>query len=303
MLKRTLKVLGYLFGGLLVLVLLAGVAVYLISQSRIDKTYAITPAPVAIPTDADALREGGRLAMLRGCAGCHTPNLAGDPTFIAAGPLGTIAAPNLTSGSGGIGASYSDADWVRAIRHGVGKDGKALWIMPSHEFYLLSDRDLGAIIAFVKSVPPVDATISESSLGFLGRVLFVTGQLPLLPAERIAHDAPRPAAPEVAVTAEYGGYLAPTCSGCHGANYSGGPLPGAQADEIPAANLTPAGVLPAYTEAQFIDFMHTGTTPTGRQIAPEVMPARQLGTAMTETELKALYLFLTSLPATQTGQR
>lgn len=62
--------------------------------------------------------------------------------FLDEPAIGRFVASNLTRGKGGVGASYTDDDWVRAIRHGVGPDGKALLIMPSQEFFNLSDADV-----------------------------------------------------------------------------------------------------------------------------------------------------------------
>ena len=192
--------------------------------------------------------------------------------------MGYLYATNLTSGQGGIGGTYTDEDWVRAIRHGVGPDGKPLIFMPSSEFYFLTDEDLGALIAFLKTVPPVDYSPAEISVGPLGRVLFLAGQMPLLvTAEEIDHDAPRPEDSAPDVTAEYGQYLAVGCVGCHRQDYSGGPIAGVPSDWPPAENLTPAGELADWTEADFLDFMRTGVTPKGDNIDPEYMPWPNLG--------------------------
>ena len=72
-----------------------------------------------------------------------------------------LNAPNLTRGAGGVAAGYSDdAAWVRAIRHGLNPQGRALVIMPSEVFYFLSDEDLGALVAYVKSLPPVERSFA-----------------------------------------------------------------------------------------------------------------------------------------------
>jgi len=68
----------------------------------------------------------------------------------ADGPvLGTVCAANIT----GLADTYSDDDLVRAIRHGVGMDGRQLMIMPAESFIYFSKEDLGAIIAFLKTIP------------------------------------------------------------------------------------------------------------------------------------------------------
>ena len=61
--------------------------------------------------------------------------------------------PNITPG--GVVAKYSDVDWVRAIRHGVRPDGRALFVMPSEDYNRFTDADVAALIAFARTLPPV----------------------------------------------------------------------------------------------------------------------------------------------------
>jgi hypothetical protein len=107
----------------------------------------------------------------------------------------TLSFPNLTAGAGGVGATNSNEDWVRAIRHGVGHDGRGLLLMPVRLFYYLSDEDLGALIAYLKSLPPVDNELPMTNLGALGRVMLVLGQVPqeaVCQRDCDHHDSPRP---------------------------------------------------------------------------------------------------------------
>jgi len=71
-----------------------------------------------------------------------------------------VAAPNLTTGKGGIGSIYSDADWEKALRHGVGSDQRGLMFMPSQAYYHFSDAGLGALIAYLKDTVHFIATSS-----------------------------------------------------------------------------------------------------------------------------------------------
>jgi mono/diheme cytochrome c family protein len=193
---------------------------------------------------------------------------------------------------------------VRAIRHGIGVDGKPLVFMPSHEYYYFNDDDLGKIIAYIKQVPPVDNEAPAPSPGPLFRFLFLTGELTMLaPAELIDHDAPRPSAVETGETLEFGEYLAVGCIGCHGDNYSGGPIPGMPPDTPPAANLTPdpATGLGDWTEEDFVVAMRQGKRPDGTTIDP-FMPWPNFS-QMTDEELGALWLYLQSLPARPYGNR
>lgn len=299
--KKALKWIGIVVGGLVGLLIVAVVVLYVVSSFRINATYDdIQAESIEIPTDEESIAWGEHVFAIRGCVDCHTDNLGGAP-FIEDPAMGSLQASNLTSGNGGIANEYTTEDWVRAIRHGVGPDGKPLLFMPSHEFYFLSDEDLGAMIAYIKSVPPVDNDLPENSVGPLGRALFLAGEFPLLPVELIDHDAPRPE-PEPGVTLEYGEYLAVGCTGCHGPGFSGGPIPGVPPEWPPAANITPGGNPGNWTEAEFIETMRTGLTPEGKQLNAEYMPWPNFA-QMTDEELQALWLYLQSLPAKATGNR
>lgn len=290
---KILKVLAIVIGVLIGLVALGVRAAFLTTESRLNKVYDVDPGSITIPSSPDALDEGQRLATIRGCTDCHTADLGGG-VMIDDPAIGTIYATNLTSGEGGVGQEYGAADYLRAIRHGVDAGGNGLIIMPSHEYYVLSDEDTGALIAYIEGVDPVDREIPVPEVGMLGKVLFMLGQLPPLAAEIIDHDAQRPAAPAREVSVEFGAYVATSCTGCHGADFSGGPIPGAPPDTQEAANLTPAGNLGDWTEAEFIQAMRTGFTPEGKALDPKLMPW-PIANAMTEVELRALWTYLHSL--------
>lgn len=265
------------------LLVLALVVVYVANNSRMNKTYDIAVESVNIPTGAEAISLGEHLSVIRGCTDCHYENLGGG-IYIDDPALGTLYAANLTPGEGGFG-NYSDEDWVRAIRHGVGTADKPLLWMPSQEFYYLSDEDLGALIAYFRTVPAVDNENPGNVLRPLGRVLFLTGQLDLLPVELIDHEDPRPQSSAAGVTVEYGEYLAVGCTGCHGPGFSGGPIPGAPPDWPPAANLTPGGNLANWTEEEFLSSFRTGIKPNSEQFN-ENMPYKAVGQMTDKVEIK-----------------
>ena len=287
-----------MLGGATVLVVLLVGAIYLLSAWRYNKTYAIDARTISVASrDTAVVARGQHIAATRGCGDCHGADFGGK-TFIDDPVMGRITGANLTSGKGGVGASYTDADWVRALRHGVGPQGKPLAFMPSDEYMHLSDEDLGALVAYLKQLPPVDRVVPAPEPGPMARLLTVLGGggLPTLAAEKIDHAAARvhKAAPAVGPTAEYGGYLAPTCTGCHGADFAGGPIPGGPPNWPAAANLTPHDEdgLGTWSEADFIRALRTKRRPDGSEIS-EVMPAA-LG-QMTDTELTALWKYLQTL--------
>jgi hypothetical protein len=133
-------------------------------------------------------------------------------------------------------------------------------------------------------------------------VLFAAGQLPLQAADNIDHLAPRPPAPQQAVTPEYGQYLALNagCPSCHGPGLSGGKIPQAPPGTVPAANITPAGI-GNWTEAEFIRALRTGLRPDGR-VLNTFMPWPYYA-QMTDDELKAIWRFLQAVPPRATGTR
>lgn len=301
-----LKKLVRLLAGLVVVVVCAVIAVYVISSARMNRTYDVTPVSVETSEDSATLAWGRHVADVRGCTDCHGPDLSGT-TFIDALPvMARITASNLTSGEHGVAPSYaSDEDWVRAIRDGVKPDGKPVLFMPSYEFRALGPRDLGALVSFIKSVPPVDTQHPSQKVGPLARALFLSGKFPLLPAEMVDHSDQSFSQPEVGVTVEYGAYLAVGCTGCHGPGLTGGLIPGMPPEAPPAFNLTPdeATGLGSWTEDDFHAFFATGVGPDGRAINPEFMPWPGIGAAMTRDELTAVWLYLRSVNAAPAGNR
>lgn len=295
------KLVMWLIRIVLVVVVLVGVlsaAVYVLSEQRMAKAYAIEPAVPPIPAGPDAIERGAHVAAIRGCRECHASDMAG-ATFIDDPLFARLSGPNLTPA--GPGGQYSDADLVRAIRHGVGKEGRSLLFMPSPEFSHLSDQDMGDLLAYLHSLPAVDRTPPENRVGPIGRALFVAGKVPLLPAEVVDHDA-KPAEPEIAATAAYGAYLSAACMGCHGKAFSGGHIPGTPPDWPDAANLTPGpGGLGDWSDAEFSKALREGIARGGRPLQTRYMPVSATR-HLTDVEISALYAFLRSLPAKAQGQ-
>ena len=293
--KRILKWAGIAVGCLLGVIAIALGVLYFIGTAKINKTFDVQVADVVVPTDGADIERGRHFVEAVGvCQMCHTPNLGGE--IAGDDPLFGIFAPrNLTSGRGGIGGTFSDIDYVRAIRHGIGQDGKTLLFMPSEIYNKISDADLGAIIAYLKSLPPVDNEMPDTSLGFLGRIFAVLDSS-TLPANLIDHAAPRPAEPEPGVTREYGQYLGFICAMCHGENLSGGTVVGYEPDAPKVPDITPGGAPGNWSQAQFMTAIRTGITPSGKVLDGQFMPWPYFA-RMTDDELQAIWLYLESLPA------
>ena len=302
MIRKILNWIGIVLGSLVGLLVLAFVVLYIIGSMKWNhirgKEYEVPVEPITIPTDQASIARGEHIATIRMCKDCHTENWSGQSDSVPG--LITLSMPNLTPGAGGVGATNTDEDWVRAIRHGVGYGGRGLLLMPSRLWYYLSDEDLADLIAYLKSLPPVDNEPPKTELGPLGRVMMTLGQLPPEATEPdatvIDHYAPRPVAPQPGVTVEYGMYLARTCTLCHGSELNGQTI----FDGSVALNVTPGGEMKGWSEEDFIATMRTGVTPNGHQLK-DVMPWKYFG-QMTDDELKAVWMYLQSLPALPQGE-
>jgi cytochrome c553 len=264
----------------------------------LGKVYPVPSTSVAVPTDRSAIERGEHLVQaVAACAVCHDADLGGK-LYAEMGPVGVVAGRNLTRGKGGIGGEFTDADWVRAIRYGVRRDGTTLIMMPSEVYTKLTDADLGAVIAYVKQVPPIDREVPQSRFGPLGRALLAVGKMQILTAPKTLHDGTTESA-EPLPTAGYGRYLADVsgCHGCHGFGLSGGRVAGP--DNLPpAANLTPTG-LGSWTEKDFVRALREGRRPDGSAIN-EFMPWRSYA-SMSDLDLQALWQYLRSVPPKASG--
>jgi mono/diheme cytochrome c family protein len=289
--------------GLLVVVVLAvaavGFGIVVVASNReLDARVAVAPPS---PTLGHGDVERGRhlFNAVSGCVVCHGADGGGGP-FITDASMAVLNAPNLTRGNGGVGSRYSDADYDRAIRRGVRPDGTRLLIMPSWDFARYGDNDAASVIAYIRSLPPVDRVTPRVKLGPVGRILIATKKLPF-DAVRIADEGPPPTTvPPPMQMVAYGEYLARVggCMGCHGAHLSGGHLAGPP-DVPPAANITRTGI-GRWSAADFIITLTKGRDPSGHQLNP-FMPWRTIS-QMTDIELEAIYDYLMSVPPRPTGQ-
>ncbi len=272
--------------GFLLVIVGALAALYGYTSYRFAHRYEIASRNLTLPTDSASLERGHRLATTLGkCGLCHAADMGGQ-VFIDGMPFAYLETPNLTGGSGSPVASWSPAQWDQAIRHGVAPDQRSLIIMPSDSYQYLTDEDAAALIAYLKTLPKVDREHRARQLGPIARGLFTAGKLPIFEAMKVKHDSVgmRPPMGE-------GEYLARTtgCHGCHGPKLEGGPQPGEPSDFVPAANISPSGMI-NWTQADFTTALRTGKRPDGSTLN-ERMPWKETA-AMTDGEIEALWFYL-----------
>lgn len=299
--KKWMKRTGIGVGSIVAAAVLGIGVVYAASEVRFRHAYDdVSVTAFRAAASPEAVERGRHLATAIGkCTECHGDDLGGK-VFMDAGPLGVVVASNLTSGRGGVGGRYTDGQLERAIRHGVNVDGHALAIMPSNDYAAMSDADLAALIAYLRTLAPVDRTVPATNVRALGRALYLAGKLELFPAEIIDHRAPRPEPVPVGVTVEYGRYLATIggCRGCHGPDLAGRAKAMGPPGTPPPANLTAAGELGRWSKDDFVRALRTGRRPNGTAI-DAFMPWALAG-QMTDDEMSAVWMYIKSVPAKPT---
>ena len=274
--KSILKWLGIVAGALVAVVLVAVVYVFVASEHVVARTYDVGLTNFAAPHDADAIRRGERLAAISGCTGCHGAELQGTVMFDEPN-VARVNAPNLTQ----LVRQYSDPELERVLRHGVKPDGTSVWIMPSAMFSHFTDEDLGALIAYLRSLPERPGVGRERTLRTFGRIGIVTEKFkPVAPEAAAA--APRQT-PDYSDVMSHGRYLVMTaCTECHGEKLQG-------FDFAHAPNLIVAG---AYSDADFARLMRTGVGLGDRNLGLMSEAARARFAKFSDTEVQAIRTYL-----------
>lgn len=284
-----------------------GAGGYVMMQVRafdesMQKVYE-TPIPTNIKasTDAAVIARGKHLVDgVAGCSSkdCHGKDLAGGNT-LQMGPLGTMTGPNITSG--GAGAAYDDGELARLIRYGIKKDGRSAQFMPAPEVNWMPDDELTAVISYVRSVPKSDKANGPLHFGTIAKVLDRQGKLDIDVARKVA-SRPLDFAGKPEPTAAYGQFLARGCTGCHGEHLSGGPIPGTPPSMPVPLNLTPHETgMKGWTFEDFEKLLNKGDRKNGQKLNP-FMPIENYS-QMDDTEKKALFAYLQSIPPRPFGER
>lgn len=285
-----MKALKWIFGtlGVLIVVLIVA-ALFLMNKGagQFEQTHTPDIEMVSIPDDSAAVALGKFIAESHGCQGCHTGNYSGQ--VMADAPPFLAVASNLTSGAGGIASRYSDEDWIRALRHGVNPDGRGLMIMPSEAYYYLNDEEMGALVAYLKTLEPVDRELPAFEMRPLGKIIMAVDSN-MKPAPEWMPDRARVTGVERGPTAEWGHYRASViCMVCHGGN-----LQGAQPPD-PASPFAPdlRGVA-GWGMDGFMEFFRTGRNPSGLEADSLYMPWDKFA-KLGDQELEAIYRYIETI--------
>ena len=276
------RIIGGIPAGLLTLAAGAALTMALIGYARINATQPNQVRQFVVASTPQQIAHGEKFA--RACAGCHSPNnqlpLTGN-NFMPGAPFGTFYAQNLTQAHF---KDWSDGEIIRAIREGVGRNGRSLMIMPSNAFHAMSDEDVQALVAYLRSQPADAPTTPPNNFNAFGAIMFgllnnvQTVQPPITSVI---------AAPPAGPTAEYGLYLTRVggCMDCHGQNLAGSKTPdsGAIAPSLVA-------VAKSWSEADFIKTLRTGVTPEGKALSKD-MPWKEYE-KLSDDDFRAIFAHL-----------
>ena len=264
----------------LALALVAVGAVYALSSAKIARAARaeIPPFTTPLPTDSASLAEGERIAFTRGCQGCHGAQLDGR-VFISERFMATLVASNLTK----VARVASDAELERAIRHGIGRDGRALFIMPAEMYRVLTDEDVARVIAWIRSLPEMPDTLPARVIGPGARMGMVLGEIN--PSRYYIETESIPPVPEDPAL-RAGHYVAwSSCTECHWGSLEG--------DGALTPALMPMAV--AYSEEEFAHFMKTGEAKGGRELPMMSGVARGRLSHLLPEEVASLQAYLRTL--------
>ncbi len=285
--RKVMMWLGRAAAASIIAVAIAVVAVLITANTVLARTYPLKPETVRA-AGADQVAEGRRLAKLYGCTSCHGPELRGN-LFNDEPALVRNYAPNLTL----LASRYSDEQFAQAIKQGIRpSDHKALWGMPSAVFSTITDAELAAVLAFLRSIEPGGKPDPADSPGFYSRLAIVLNDFrPSDPATTIAvRSAPeqilaaqrRPPADLGPMFARGRHITATVCSECHGSDLGGDATEG-------GPDLTIAG---AYDRDAFHRLLRTGVPPGGRDLGIMSETAREDFRVFTDDEIDAIHAYL-----------
>lgn len=283
---------GSILAGLLTLILLLVTLVTAKGYLTFFLPAGSPPQALKVEGTPEQIARGKHIATFF-CVQCHGQNdqlplsggrdLAADIPF----PIGSLVTVNLTPA--GPLKGWSDGEILRVLREGVGPDGNRLAVMSGQVMRYMSDEDLYAVIAYLRSSDPVvnDTPQPPDKVNALTMFMLGAGIFSFEPPVA-AHLTAPPKAP----TAEYGEYVVSFshCPFCHGPlldGVGGSPLLPQKAPSL--------RVVKGWTIDQFTKTILTGVDPSNHQLS-DIMPWKAFRN-MDDDELGALYAYLKSLPA------
>ena len=223
----------------------------------------------------------------------------GSPAFPLLDLPGQVHPPNISPDKEtGVG-NWTDDQLARAIREGIGADGRALFpFMPYENFRHLSDEDLASVIVYLRSIPAVHRAVPKTELIFPVKYLIRSVPDPL--------TQPVPA-PDLSTAVRRGEYLVRVggCRDCHTVQSNGRPvaaldlaggflLRSAPWGEAASANITPdPSGIPYYDETLFLEVMRTGYAKARK--LNQIMPWWNFRN-LTDDDLKAMFAYLRTVP-------
>jgi cytochrome c553 len=271
--KKFLRWLGFAVIGLIALLVLALMYVNFAFDRAMSRQYKVAETlSVPLPTDANEIAEGKRLAHLTGCISCHGQDLEG--AFIVEIPgAARFIGPNISN----VLPAYSDAQLVGLLRRGVKLDGTGAWLMPSEMFQHLHDDDLARIVAWLRTVPARDGIAERTQIHVMGRAIVALGGFKSAAQQIEEQTGPR------IDTSSRGAYLVMNlCSECHGQDLKG-------REEAKAPSLI---VAKGYSADDFSRLMYTGIGLGGRTFELMTPISKARFAHLTPDEIEAMRGYL-----------
>lgn len=276
--------------------------------------FSLLPAAVAQTADPDSVRRGEYLVNAGGCVGCHT-DAKNKGALLAGGrplktPFGTFYGPNITPDpQHGIGR-WSEADFVRAMRHGVRPDGANYFpVFPYTSFTKITDSDLKDLWAYLRTVPQAAVANKPHEVGFPFNLRFLQSGWKWL---NFTTGSFQPE-PTQSVQVNRGAYLVQAlahCGECHTPRNSIGGLErgrtfagtadGPEGERVP--NITPDSDtgIGKWSPGDLTDVLKSGMTPDGDFVGGSMGEVvRNTTGKLTDADVGAIVAYLKSLPPIQ----
>ncbi|WP_324807277.1 c-type cytochrome [Sphingomonas sp. LY29] len=242
---------------------------------------ALTFEGAAAPGRAAMLAHGERLSHIVGCTGCHTATLEGKLFNEDAPELGKLYASNLTR----VMPTMSDAQLEALLRTGKHPTRGDMWIMPSEIFQRLSDADMKALIAHLRTVKPSGEATPPPALSELAQKLVADGKLK--PTSGYIAEYRDKLPPDLGADHAFGRYLAgATCAECHGADLTGNPEFG------PGIVVPDLDIVGTYSDAEMTTLLTKGVGKTRKDLGLMTIVGEKHFAYLTPRERSALIAYL-----------